>query len=539
MRKILLLAMCALVSGLAFGQHSYYKYQADDSITTVVPVSSINTGTTYLVSINREKNEIAVTTLTGNCPQSISSSTLTNWQLFAGGNYGSYVLNGGFVDDDENIVVYGAHCRTSSRQGAIIKLNMSGGNVTSVKHELVSEEIMDGCAVVYGSTIYYYFATSSSVFRTSNTLATSAQAVHRKKISNALNISLEYDPIMGKLVISGCLSDTSVFIASSGLASLMNMTMYRFKPTTNSYIESYTNALSIGGNGYYSDSIAYVIQPLETTLGSAYWLLKVNYVTGSVYSSKMYSLNNNRKLSVKDAANNFDNLFIVGMDMAVGRIVGYIDMNNLNSYSFMTAQSFGLSSSYLSGLWNYEDLVLTNISYDHYTGNVVAGGAITGYGVLMDAYYISNCGNTVTVSVNNENYTTANSVSLQTYTVSVPASTTQTSYRNILYSFDESCVVCDYGDAVFQKKSDIEHNEDYENIDDRISLNVHENRFVCSGFKGNCEYVVYDMLGKIVCSGAIHNGEECQLSITSNGLYIIKVSDDNNNSLSEKIVIAQ
>ncbi|MBQ1655071.1 MAG: hypothetical protein II060_14925, partial [Bacteroidales bacterium] len=448
MKKFLLLAMCALVSGLAFGQHSYYTYENDDSITTVVMLSDSNNYYTYLVSVNREKNEIAVATMTDNCPQSLVSSSLINLQLYAGsqyGNIGSLVLNGGFVDDNGDIVVYGAYCNGSNRQGTIVKLDYSSG-FSIAKCVMTSAEIVSGCYGFQGTNMKYFFATSNTFFRMETSLPTTTiPNTLRKSITGARDISLGYDYQNKRLIVSGSLDSNSVFLLvyNTNVNNLNAITTnVKYVLPTNA-IDSHTTAMSIGGNGYYCDSTAYIFQPLETNNnGSCIWLLKVNYFTGSVYGSYLYSFaSSTHKFSAIASANNFDYLFLIGDDMAKGKYVASFDMYNLTSHTFMDVLGLYHSSANLEGKWNYYDLFLNNMTYDHYTGNVVAGGAVRGTGLVMDAYTVSSCGTVMNSSCSTQSYTTT-TVTPVAGTMTISNNKDVDDYRVRPYTLTNKCVDC-------------------------------------------------------------------------------------------------
>ena len=562
MKKFLLLAMCALVSGLAFGQHSYYTYENDDSITTVVMLSDPNNYYTYLVSVNREKNEIAVATMTDNCPQSLVSSSLINLQLYAGsqyGNIGSLVLNGGFVDNDGDIVVYGAYCNGSNRQGTIVKLDYSSG-FSVAKCVMTSAEIVSGCYGFQGSTMYYYFATSDGFFRLATNLPTTLiPANYKRKINGARDISLGYDYINNMLIVSGSLDSNSVFLlryntsANNGSLSTPPLTNVKYVLPTNA-IDSHTTAMSIGGNGYYCDSTAYIFQPLETnTNGSCIWLLKVNYYTGSVYESDLYTFaNSTHKFSAIAAANNFDNLFLIGDDMAQGKYVASFDMYNLTSHTFMDVLGLSHSSANLEGKWYYYDLFLNNMSYDHYTGNVIAGGAVRGTGLVMDAYTVSSCGTVMNSSCSTQSYTTT-TVTPTIGSITISNNKDVDDYRVRPYTFANKCVDCgmksmetkkaeldeliserqaQYGQEVSKSKPLAEKGRSAEII-------IEGNDFICDGFAGLCSYRITDVSGRILKEGKTSCGSRNAIGNYKLGIYIIQVYDEAGNMLSRKILVSE
>ncbi|MBQ6277588.1 MAG: hypothetical protein IJK62_12895 [Bacteroidales bacterium] len=554
MKKFLLLAMCALVSGLALGQHNYYSYFVADSITTVVPISSGNSLNTYLVSVNKMKNEIAVATLTGNCPQALVYDTIIELQLYAGGvysNIGSLVLNGGFVDYNDNIFVYGAYCNGTNRQGTIVKINNYAGNFVSANYLMTTAEIISGCTD--GSNCY--FATSNTFFKTDNAL-TNLGAAYRRNVNNALDISLAYDGFSGKLIVSGCTSDNSIFLlrysgSSTFVQSGQPELNIKYTLPTGYYYDSPTNALCLGGNGYYCDSIAYITQAVESLYGSNVWLLKVNYLNGNVITSNKYAYDNaNYKISVLATANNFDYLFIVGDDMSRGKYVGQFDLYNLNNSTFMTVyNSCGFAG--LQGIWQNRDLTLNNMTYDHYTGNIIAGGACSGEGRIMEAYELADsCGSPITSSCTTMSYTTG-TVTLRPGTMVFSNSTYKDDYRKRYYDFEETCYDCGYR-TIEDKRSHImdiiESNQQLEskNIKNRNIASKSEcdiimegNNFTCVGFSGVCHYRLVDISGKTISEGNIMPNCSNMIENKKTGFYILQVVDSDGNTISRKFFISE
>ncbi|MBR5982355.1 MAG: hypothetical protein IK025_01365 [Bacteroidales bacterium] len=558
MRKFLLLAMCALVSGLAFGQHSYYTYENDDSITTVVMLSDPNNYYTYLVSVNREKNEIAVATMTDNCPQTLVSSSLKNLQLYAGSQYpniGSLVLNGGFVDNDGDIVVYGAYCNGSNRQGTIVKLYYSSGFSTA-KSVMTSAEIVSGCYGFMGTNMKYFFATSDTFFRMETNLSSSINAALKKTINGARDISLGYDYQNNRLIVSGSLDSNSVFLLvyNTNVNTLNGIiTNVKYVLPTNA-IDSHTTAMSIGGNGYYCDSTAYIFQPLETNNnGNCIWLLKVNYFTGSAYGSYLYNFDNNvHKFSAIAAANNFDYLFLIGDDMAKGKYVASFDMYNLASHTVMSVLNLTHSFANLEGKWNYYDLFLNNMTYDHYTGNVIAGGAVRGTGLVMDAYTVSSCGTVMNSGCLTQSYTTS-TVTPIPGSMSINNGIGIDDYRVRPYTLANKCIDCgmksmetkmaeldeliserqaQYGQEVSKSKPLAEKDRSAEII-------IEGNDFICDGFSGLCSYRITDVSGRILKEGKTSCGSRNAIGNYKLGIYVIQVYDEAGNMLSRKILVSE
>lgn len=549
MRKFLLLAMCALVSGLALGQHNYYSYFVADSITTVVPISSENSLNTYLVSVNKIKNEIAVAEFSGICPQTLVYDTVIELQMYAGGSYntlGSLVLNGGFIDNLGDIVVYGAYCNGTVRQGTIVKLNNYMGNFVSASYLMTSGEILSGCT----NGIDYYFATSNTFFKTNSTF-TAPLAAYRRIVDNALDISLAYDKINGKLIVSGCTSDNSVFILRySGNSTFITPELnVKYQLPTGYHYDSPTNALSIGGNGYYCDSIAYITQAVETLNGSNVWLLKVNYLNGNVVTSNKYEYGNaNYKISVLASANNFDYLFIVGDDMMRLKYVAQFDLNNLSNSTFVTV--YGACGN-TQNIWQYRDLTLNNMTYDHYTGNIIAGGACSGEGRIMEAYELAySCGSPIASSCTTMSYTTG-AVTLRPGSMSFTNGAGQDHYRKRHYDFEETCYDCGYrtiDDKRFHIQNIIESNLqiDSKNIKNKnistrseCDIIIEGNSFSCIGFSGVCYYRLVDISGKTISEGNIMPNCSNMIENKNAGLYILQVVDSEGNAITRKFLISE
>lgn len=566
MRKFILLAMCALVSGLAFGQHNYYyfdndiigsgnNYIASDGILTQVVISDYFSGNTYLVSINKEKREISVAQLSGSNPQTLSNYTVSNIQLYNYNDY--YVLNGGFIDPNGDIVVYGAMCNGTTRDGVMMKLFASSG-YTSVAVYYTAEEYKDGCFAYRNADLVYFFASSSNIWRIKSDFSNIPGGINNnKKIINGANdLSLSYDYTNNSVVVSGCSDDEVLLLVFDPNAPTLTTPTYsyRYHVPTNYILNSKTNAVDIDGNWYYSTNTAYIVQDVrhaDANLGGI-WVLEVDWTTGSVISSyiNVYGFNMS-PIHITGVANNFDNLFVL-CNVYGSKILVQIDLYNLSSFVTRKVWNQTVSSSSLYGVWTYSDVLLNNITYDHYTGNVIAAGALDYIGCISDSYTLtSSCDASIQAS-SVQMYPT-NSGTVSTIPLNTPINYvgTKSSYRDVDCYLAQK--VCSRDEEEYLSREEkMKHIQDIiasktndgsedilpaKNLTEPSIKRLDDFEFSCEYFSGEISYTVYDVVGRVVCEGHTTNGISNYIRTNDKGLFLIRATDESGNTKVYKIFI--
>ncbi len=77
--------------------------------------------------------------------------------------------------------------------------------------------------------------------------------------------------------------------------------------------------------------------------------------------------------------------------------------------------------------------------------------------------------------------------------------------------------------------------DDYGEVQAEISL-IGNHTFVCNNFTGICSYKIYDMTGRVIEEGKTQNGFSTSLALSGSGLYLIMVTDEKGQIVTEKVV---
>lgn len=261
------IAIIALVlsSGIAFGQNAHSKYTSTsgDIITSAV-LTNPNNGYNYIVGID-EYFKLFVTQLDFSIPFPQPDNLNSRAFQMADSAYGKIYLNGGFFDEEENIVVYGY--TAIDERGVIIKISMNNGSATNYKRVFGSANtaVVDGCwsQKTMGTNAFktYSFIANGMFYRTSPSLS----YAYNKRVANLKMTSVSWDNDAKVNVVSGNTDTTNVigWISADVTLSLMNFTQLY----TPDFIPSeWTNKHILSGNGYFYDSIAYLCQDVRSQL---------------------------------------------------------------------------------------------------------------------------------------------------------------------------------------------------------------------------------------------------------------------------------
>lgn len=530
------------IASILFSQNSYYQYYCDDGINNVLPLCDTINHRTYIVSVNEAKNEISAGILTDGCPQGMINNTLKCFQLHTA--YGPLVLNGGFVDFDGDIVVYGAYCNDTIRTGAIVKLHMNSGVVSYVRHIIAPGEVRDGCfGIGRNESKVYYFVTNNRFFRLNNNLGTiDIYYPHRnlKEIPNARDLSIEYDYSNDRVILGGSLSDTTVFyttLVSRNLNIGSVYSFYKIRPQEGYWFDTHTMSINILGNGLFSNDTIYIAQDLRDDYNSYIWLLKINYTNGDITHSAIYSDENYiTNLSIISIQNNFDKLFVLCLDMTARKVMLELKMHYLNSYALYSVFSYSITNSMLYGIFQHKDICLNNISFNYNTWNIIGGGRKKNMGLLYDGLGGSICDYYINSTYSELDYCSFSEINMETFDYN-PDVIIVSSYRNGKYTLFSDCVNCslpksknDYNDDELYSKGE---KKSHDNID--ISM-IDGNSFICNGFCGNCQYTITDYMGKIVYKNSTQNNVKTPLPQQLTGLCILSVFDNCGNFKSVKII---
>lgn len=593
MKKLSLLLIATLIvfSGL-FGQTAHELISGRGlAISSMVSVSNINNGDSHIIGIH--KDGVLLAQLDNNTPQGLLSPSA---KYFALNGVHEIVLNGGFYDEDDNIVVYG-HVGTNYK-GIIIKINKINGAYSTITYTLSTENytsVSDGCFSRSGTNKTYDFIIGNNKFVRLPTSISGTSNLSIKQFKQATSLSVSWDADNSKHVISGCKDGGNPgylknFIGTfPGTISIGNLqTFYYYTPSIYKASE-HTNKHVLSGNGYYSDGTAYLLQDLRhptqpNDTSDLLWFMHVNYNTGQVLSSKAYKYDRS-KVSIIDVAHNFDNLFVLGHHGGTNittnydfehRYIAQINLTNQSNVIIKHMKDLNLNGLiYYSTPDIVRNLYQNNICFNHYTAMVQSAGAFGNKGFLVENFDMnySECDSSISVLQQNIQYST-NSINREFYssltmstTYNVPspdnvfvwnenlyfATNSISNYVTYNLSIDENCVSFYAEDMYLAKRDEIqsivrEKQASYstpeivnkKSVEEVGNIEVLDNRsFVCKKFNGTCSYIVYDVYGRIMSEGTTRNDNYNDININIPGLYIIKVIDEDNNIKTNKIVISE
>ena len=565
MRKFLLLAMCALVSGLALGQVIHHEISGSnglliESMTTVSDFG--NNYDSYVIGTTHDK-KVFIGQLDNNTPIDLNSTTFTLFQL--PNTHSGYFFNGAFVDMDGNIVAYG-YCGNStySNIGLIVKYHMSNNTATTIDYSIstVNNSIVeDGCWGVLSNNnkVYMFVVNNNYIMRIPYSITGNVSIIVKKFPTTYEALSVSWDSYYSKFVVSGG-SGSNCFIGTLPNTVPISNTNYFNIYTMPSNLTSseYTGRHILSGNMQYSDSIAYLVQDFrDSNTGiDGVWVLKVHYLSNNVVSSMGYRFDD-PKITIFDVANNFEHLFVLGHHIGYQNMTPFSKrfLMQINLYDSTDVLTYHLKTIPQVSIYrNTNGSFLSRIIFNPFTYFVQAAGAYQDNGYLTEAYMLEDdvCDSLVNNYLYPINYTASRScpyssgtlMSLWGVSNNIPISTI-TSSTTETFTMSEECsssLEGDYEKLIENTKSRLADKIQLTEKDKQIlpeeEIDVQDNNtFVCSKFNGTCKYVVYDIQGKVVSNGTTQNGNTNYLNGLIPGLYLIKVTDSNNKIATKKIVV--
>lgn len=562
-----LLALLLMIStAKVFGQTVHYtgsstNFQFNSSVT----VSSYISTDCYLIGAT-DAAEIFIGKLDNNFPQAYTGTP----RLFQLSVTGGMFLNGGFFDEDDNIVVYGFQ-KTNNR-GFIAKLTMSSGIATSVVYSVSTHNntsVTDGCYSRSGSNKTYSFIINGNRFmRVPASLSGAIPANIVKEVpTGAASMSVSWDSYSSRHVLSGLSSTNFNFITSfPGNASIPNTpTFFTFQPPINFTSSEYTNRHVLSGNEYYSDSIAYLVQDLRDfnpPYTDLLWVMKVNYVTGAVLGQNTYRFDP-VKMLILDVAHKFANLFVLGTHITssnqIYRFLTEIDLADSSVFATKHLKDYDLQSVipsmgtvYATTQGLYNNLIFNQANYF-----VQAAGALDTTNYMVEAFDLPNgtCDSLInnyleTIQYTNSTATLFFGSNLTLASVWVNSGTsfpssTSTTFSTPSVTLTDNCLSENFHSAEEKKqtiKDKIEKKrqkhlpKEIPSAVGKITL-TDSREFMVEGFEGTCAYAIYDINGKLLLSGKTFSGNKNLIQIGTAGMYFIKVTDSKDNVLSQKMVL--
>jgi len=566
MRKFLLLAMCALVSGLALGQIAHNEITSSSGLHIVSMATASdfdNNYDSFVVGTTLDR-KVFIGQLDNNSPINLYSTSFRTF-LLPDTDF-NYFFNGAFVDMDANIVAYG-YCgnSTTGKKGIIVKYNMNGTTATSIDYSISSvtnSVVEDGCwGKLNNGSKTYAFIVDNNLMRIPYTIIGAGPANPNvvKNFPYAWGaMSVSWDSFNAKYVVSGT-ETTNCFIGALPNSLTINNTPYFnvYSMPSNIISSEHTGGHILSGNSQYSDGVAYLVQDFRdsNTGTDGVWVLKVDYMNNTVIGDMGYKFDT-AKVSVFDIAHNFDHLFILGNH--VGKYQNSQQnfckryLMQINLFDSTDVLTYHLNT--ISNVVPYRNVTnsfLNTIIYNQSTYFVQAAGTYNGNGYITEAYMLEDetCDSLINNYLFPINYTASRSRLMGNGSLSsiwgIMDTTNISTYATESFAMDEDCyseldrdfesMIEDTKARLAGKIEVVEKNAstlpDYE-------IDVQENNsFVCTKFNGTCQYIVYDIHGRVVCEGITQNGNTNYLNGLTPGLYLVRVTDSNNGTATRKIVI--
>lgn len=558
MKKFLLLAMCALVSGLALGQDAHYEYSSNslDFVSSTV-ITNVYTDQQYLVATTQTM-ELVVTELE---PNNFLAPSNTNSKYFQIGNL--ICINGGFIDEDENIVVYGFIY--PYKNGFIVKVEMNNGVANSlkyIKNPNANTPVVDGCwsrKSSQGATSMTYDFILGEIFMRINNDLTSP--IYRT-LSGISYCSVAWDDINNKHIVCGN-RNGSFIVTHFGSTNALTPTVSRTLtlPTGYSFSEG-TNRIVLSD----IDSVVFLSHDLRyaDNTGDGLWISKFNYLSGQLYSSDIYKFGH-EKVWILDADKCSDYLYILGHHNGYDngtferKYIAQINMYDNTDYTVRLMSDYNLYPTIMPdpyGPFPFADtinlLYLNNLNSNPNYPSIIASGAFGGKSYAVEVYdlnYEEECDIDKSVS----QYSISPTIQTQTIRFSQyswnPTVVTITTSTNISYTND---VLCPSYDALREIQDALKNNfanrekslkRNYESSqefdkENLPEISVLDNRqFVCHNFEGECNFQIIDLSGHILYEGSTSNEKYNTISVKANGIYIVRVVDSNGNFVSSKIAL--
>ena len=267
-----------------------------------------------------------------------------------------------------------------------------------------------------------------------------------------------------------------------------------------------------------------------TTGLEGFWITKINNTAGGVTgSSKAVMLPSGyRAVTIFDANDDFNNLQILAGVKTSSGIFNFMLQTSLASFSNNYCRDMNSLSN---------NIVLRGMNFNNAFFDVLAYGAINGKGYVIEVSDLSSapCLNTVAITQPAIIVTTSSfpiDMSNSNYDFSMPIANTRYN-SGIIGNW-----LCGWSPAP-SAKALIQENPDGIESNNAAEINQIDNYFICSNFEGNCNYKITDILGRILQHGDTQNNVENNIKISDSGIYFISVTDENNNTITSKIIITK
>lgn len=553
--------MCVLVSGLALGQIAHFEYSSNnvDFISSTV-ITNGNTYQQYLIATTRT-NELVVSELD---PNNFYAPISTNSKYFYIGN--TICINGGFMDEDENIVVYGFVY--PNKNGFIIKVEMNNGGVSSIKYINNSNfytSVVDGCCSKrYLGTVAtntYDFIFSGNLMRIDYDFSNNNYKV-TKKPRYGEYLSVCWDDINERHVVCGKRNGEFIVTHFGKIAGMTPVVTRELSLPAGYTFSEGTNRIILSD----IDSTVFLCHDLRylNNTGDGLWISKYNYLSGQLYSSDIYKFGDG-KLWILDAEKNSDFLYVLGFDSDNSPVpfsrkyIAQINMYDNTDYAVRLMSDYNLyPMSNPNTPFLYFDTVsllyLNNLNFNPISSSVIASGAISDKSYAVEVYNL------------NYDYDCDIDRSLSLYSVSPNIQSLTIPYNGDLWNVNvvelynndvisyANDVLCPNYDELRNIQENLIWKNNFVNKEKSLKQNfgfdqklgegnmpeisvLEDGQFVCHNFDGNCDFQIIDLSGHIMSEGSTSNEKYNIVSVKANGLYIVRVVDTNGNIVTSKIAV--
>ncbi len=556
MKKFLGLILCCLVGVTVFSQNTHISYTSNFDVQSAVTVLYSNTNSAFLFQTEPNPNPLII-------PSNIYVSELNAQGIlnpygndlvftFTGNSYNIIELNGGFEDGFGNIIVYGS---LDYAHGIILVFDP---NTPSLKYIFIRDNpLISGCTEPNSN--FLVFANSFGEIIWLNLTPPSPWTPFIYSIPDCLIKDVSYDSNNSRYIASGSYTQGNTYETFEAYFdnTLAYQDGYRVPQDPNylpvcEYSEESTVHVQLEKNQLL---VCQSIRDYPNNLDILWLTLFDDYTTGNIALSKYYSFPS-QKVTVKDMVYNPDGelITILGKYLAVcyegqnyiAQIDRYLNANSLNT-ALIDDHYFGNTPcpnniDYYNGI-ELKQLIVN--SFRRWGPSVLATGINTDFRAhpltpsyctyVNQVYDIANSGCDSPVNTPEISNYGIQSIQLgggiqNQYAGTIFQYTTPSNYP---LTFTQ---LCDPKTRSLQSSENLDPiTDDYGEVQAEISL-IGNHTFVCNNFAGICSYKIYDMTGRVIEEGKTQNGFSNSLALSESGLYLIMVTDEKGQIVTQKVV---
>ena len=204
---------------------------------------------------------------------------------------------------------------------------------------------------------------------------------------------------------------------------------------------------------------------------------------------------------------------------------------------------------WISTYYATQQAYLRNLNLNHYTYAMYSNGAVIDDAYLVETFDLNydNCNTEIPITMPTITYNTNSYIPSINSTPNLGLPNLVSVYSNYPLTTTN---LCGYGKSGNSNK-DIAFIKNYikekqlqnpmpEVIETKVQGQIFvftDNKFLSDGFEGLCHYSILDIYGRTVKKGTVQNGEFVKLETLKSGIYIIRITDNNKNTATEKIRI--